>query len=107
MRCHTGELEHIEGHLGGIAAHIGSRVQATAGPAEVRVTGTVRDLVVGGDITFDAVEMAELKGIPGRWALHSVSEVDGVPLPTVLDPAEAAARRGTAQPQASQASTGA
>ncbi|HYQ10008.1 MAG TPA: adenylate/guanylate cyclase domain-containing protein, partial [Gaiellaceae bacterium] len=44
---HTGECEEIDGKLGGIAVHIGSRIMALAGPAEVLTTGTVRDLVAG------------------------------------------------------------
>src|SRR5690349_6065526 len=40
---HTGECEEIDGKLGGIAVHVGSRIMALAGPAEVLTTGTVMD----------------------------------------------------------------
>ena len=49
---HTGECEEIDGKLGGIAVHIGSRIMALAGPAEVLTTGTVRDLVTGSGASF-------------------------------------------------------
>ena len=44
---HTGELEVMDGDLGGLAVHIASRVMGAAGPNEVLVSGTVKDLVVG------------------------------------------------------------
>ncbi len=95
VRCglHTGELERIDGRLGGIAAHIGARVMAEAGPAQVLTTGTVRDLVVGGAMTFDSAGETELKGVPGVWALHRVSAVDGVALPSPLPAEDATSRR--------------
>lgn len=44
---HTGECELRNGDVGGIAVHIGARVAGMAGPGEVLVSGTVKDLVVG------------------------------------------------------------
>ena len=44
---HTGECELRGDDLAGIAVHIGARVAALAGPGEVLVTSTVRDLVAG------------------------------------------------------------
>ncbi|MGQ0608319.1 MAG: hypothetical protein ACT4OQ_07650 [Chloroflexota bacterium] len=99
VRCglHTGELERIDGRLGGIAAHIGARVMALAGPADVLVTGTVHDLVVGGGISSEPADEAQLKGVPGRWSLYRITEVDGSPLQAPLARDEASLRRG-AQP---------
>ena len=42
---HTGECEIVDGKVGGIAVHIGARVSAEAGPGEVLVSSTVKDLV--------------------------------------------------------------
>ncbi len=50
---HTGEIEVIGDDVGGIAVHIGARVGSSAGPGEVLVSGTVKDLVVGSGITFE------------------------------------------------------
>ena len=69
---HTGECELVEGKVGGIAVHIGARVAAQAGPGEVLVSSTVRDLVAGSGITFAERGTAELKGIPGDWRLYAV-----------------------------------
>jgi class 3 adenylate cyclase len=66
---HTGECEAIGDDVGGIAVHIGARVGALAAPAEVLVSGTVRDLVVGSGIAFDDRGEHELKGVPGTWRL--------------------------------------
>ncbi|HYK95434.1 MAG TPA: adenylate/guanylate cyclase domain-containing protein [Candidatus Dormibacteraeota bacterium] len=66
---HTGECEVVDGQVTGVAVHIGARVAALAGPGEVLVSGTVRDLVVGSDLAFDDRDEHELKGVPGRWHL--------------------------------------
>ncbi len=71
---HTGECEVIDGKVGGIAVHIGARVAAEAGPGEVCVSQTVRDLVSGSGITFSDKGVAELKGVPGEWRLYAVAE---------------------------------
>ncbi|CAN5261440.1 hypothetical protein BH09ACT13_BH09ACT13_10790 [soil metagenome] len=69
---HTGECERVDGKLGGIAVSIGARVAAGAGPGEILVTGTVKDLVVGGDVEFADRGEHELRGVPGTWRLYAV-----------------------------------
>jgi class 3 adenylate cyclase len=70
---HTGELEVIEGDLGGLAVHIAARVMDRASPNEVLVSGTVKDLVVGSGIGFEDRGEHELRGVPGEWRLYAVS----------------------------------
>jgi class 3 adenylate cyclase len=70
---HTGEIELMGTGVGGIAVHIGARVAALAGPGEVLVSGTVRDLVAGSGIEFEDRGEASLKGVPGLWRLFSVA----------------------------------
>jgi len=70
---HTGECEVAGGKLAGIAVHIGARVAGKAGPGEVLVSSTVRDLVAGSGLEFDDRGAAELKGVPGEWRLYAVS----------------------------------
>jgi len=70
---HTGELEVMDGDLGGLAVHIASRVMSAAGPNEVMVSGTVKDLVVGSGIDFEDRGETELRGVPGEWRLFAVS----------------------------------
>ena len=69
---HTGELEVMDGDLGGLAVHIASRVMGHAGPNEVLVSGTVKDLVVGSGIEFEDRGERELRGVPGEWRLYAV-----------------------------------
>jgi class 3 adenylate cyclase len=70
---HTGECEVIGEKIGGIAVHIGARVAAMAGPGEVLVSHTVRDLVAGSGIRFEDRGTHELKGMPGAWPLFAVA----------------------------------
>jgi hypothetical protein len=46
---------------------------SSAGPGEVLVSGTVRDLLLGSDVTFEDQGRHHLKGIDGDWQLFAVS----------------------------------
>ena len=70
---HTGECELHGGKLAGIAVHIGARVAGQAGPGQVLVSSTVRDLVAGSGLEFEDRGSASLKGVPGEWRLYAVS----------------------------------
>jgi class 3 adenylate cyclase len=69
---HTGECERVGEKLAGLAINVGARVSAEAGPGEVLVSGTVKDLVAGSGIRFDDRGFHSLKGIPGEWRIYSV-----------------------------------
>jgi class 3 adenylate cyclase len=69
---HTGECEVSGDKLVGIAVHIGARIGALAGPSEVLVSSTVKDLVAGSGLTFDDAGEHELKGVPERRHLFRV-----------------------------------
>ena len=71
---HTGECELIDGKVGGIAVHIGARVASEAGPGEVLVSSTVKDLVVGSGLRFHEHGRTALKGVPGEWQLFVVED---------------------------------
>ncbi len=75
---HTGEIELVGDHAGGIAVHIGARVAAHAGAREVMVSSTVKDLVAGSGLVFEDRGIHPLKGVPGEWRLFAVSP-GGVP----------------------------
>jgi len=70
---HTGECEIVDGKVAGIAVHTGARVASHAGPGEVLVSGTVRDLVAGSGLEFEDRGVHELKGIPGEWRLYAAA----------------------------------
>jgi class 3 adenylate cyclase len=67
---HIGECEVIDGKPGGLAVTIGARLMATAGPREVVVSQTVKDLVAGSGFSFTDRGEHELKGVPDRWRLY-------------------------------------
>jgi pimeloyl-ACP methyl ester carboxylesterase len=69
---HTGECELHGGNIAGIAVHTGARVAALAGPDEVLVSSTVKDLVAGSGIGFEDRGVHELKGVPGSWRIFGV-----------------------------------
>jgi len=70
---HTGECEVRGDDIGGIAVHIGARVSALAGPNDVLVSSTLRDLVIGSGLEFEERGAHPLKGVPGEWHLFAVA----------------------------------
>ena len=69
---HTGEVELLEDKVSGLAVHIGARVAAAAGPGEVLVSSTVKDLVAGSGLRFGDRGAKSLKGVPGQWHLFAL-----------------------------------
>jgi len=69
---HTGECEQLGDRVAGIAVHTGARISALAGPGEVLVSATVRDLVSGSGISFEERGEHELKGL-GPRAIYAVA----------------------------------
>jgi pimeloyl-ACP methyl ester carboxylesterase/class 3 adenylate cyclase len=71
---HTGEVETIDGKVGGLAVIIGARVATKAGPSQIFVSQTVKDLTAGSGLVFEDAGEHELKGVPDRWHLYRVTE---------------------------------
>ena len=69
---HTGECELAGDKVMGIAVHIGARVAALAGPDEVLVSSTVKDLVAGAGLKFGDRGAHALKGVSDEWRLFAV-----------------------------------
>jgi len=72
---HTGECEVRGDDIGGIGVHIGARVSALAGPNDVLVSSTLRDLVIGSGLEFEERGAHKLKGVPGEWRLFAVASL--------------------------------
>ena len=70
---HTGECEIRGDDIGGIGVHIGARVSGLAGPNEVLVSSTLRDLVIGSGLEFEDRGAHQLKGVPGEWHISAVA----------------------------------
>ena len=70
---HTGEVELVGSAIAGIAVHVGARICALAGPGQVLVSSTVRDLVAGAGLEFRERGETELRGVPGTWRLYEAA----------------------------------
>ena len=70
---HTGDAARSTGKVGGLAVSIGARVTSLAGPSEILVSQTVRDLVAGSGLELADRGEHELKGVPGSWRVYAVA----------------------------------
>jgi class 3 adenylate cyclase len=70
---HTGELALKDRDIDGIAVHIAARVAEEAGPGEVLVSRTVRDLVAGSGLQFRSSRRCQVKGIEEDLQLFTVA----------------------------------
>lgn len=69
---HTGEVEVGGSGISGLAVHPAARIMALAGSGEVLVSRTVRDLVVGSELSFTDRGAHDLKGIDEAWHLYAL-----------------------------------
>jgi class 3 adenylate cyclase len=69
---HTGEIDVRSGDIGGVAVNTTARIVALAGPGEVLVSSTLKDLVAGSGLRFEDRGERELKGVPGLSRLFAV-----------------------------------
>jgi class 3 adenylate cyclase/alpha-beta hydrolase superfamily lysophospholipase len=69
---HTGEVELMDGDVGGIAVHIAARVLERAIAREVWTSRTVKDLVAGSRFEFSEKGTYSLRGVAGDWPLFAV-----------------------------------
>ena len=70
---HTGEIQLSGDDIEGLAVAIGARVGALAGPSEVLVSSTVKDLVAGSGLELEDRGLHSLKGVPDEWRLFAVA----------------------------------
>jgi pimeloyl-ACP methyl ester carboxylesterase len=70
---HTGEVQTFDGKVGGLGVVIGARLGALAGPSEVLVSSTVKDLTAGSGLAFEDRGTHVLKGVPDEWHLYAVA----------------------------------
>jgi class 3 adenylate cyclase len=74
---HAGECEVAGEKFAGIAVHVGARIVSLAGPGEILVSSTVKDLVTGSGLEFVDRGSHALKGVPGEWPLFAVTGLGG------------------------------
>jgi class 3 adenylate cyclase/streptogramin lyase len=88
-----GQLETVDGKPGGLVVNTSARVMSVAGPGEVLVPVSLRELVPGSGISFADHGVHQLKGLEGEFRLVKVVDVDGREVGAPLAPDEAAERR--------------
>jgi class 3 adenylate cyclase/DNA-binding CsgD family transcriptional regulator/tetratricopeptide (TPR) repeat protein len=69
---HTGEVELDGDAMTGIGVHLAARVMGEAGPGQVLVSATVRELMAGSGLGFVDLGVRELKGFAERWRLFAL-----------------------------------
>jgi DNA-binding SARP family transcriptional activator/pimeloyl-ACP methyl ester carboxylesterase len=70
---HTGEVDLVGDDITGTSVQITDRVAALAGPAEILVSRTVKDLVNGSGISFTKRGSHEVSGAGDQWPLFAVA----------------------------------
>lgn len=66
-------MEVRDDDVAGLAVHIATRITALAGPSEVLVSRTVRDLVAGTGMDMESRGTHVLKGVPDEWEIYAVT----------------------------------
>jgi class 3 adenylate cyclase len=74
---HTGEVELAAGDVRGLSVHVAARIMALAGPNQVYVSATTRELVGDSDLSFVDAGIHELKGVSGARQVYSLDEPSG------------------------------
>ena len=69
---HTAEVELVGSSVRGVAVAAAARIMAEAGPGEVYVSRTVRDLTAGSGFELVDVGTLQLRNVPGDWPLFAV-----------------------------------
>ena len=70
---HTGEVTVAGGNARGVAVHAAARVAALAGPGEVLVSATTRDLLDGSGLRFEDRGPHEFKGLEGVRQVYALA----------------------------------
>jgi len=70
--CHTGEVIFVADYAHGVAVHTAARVVALAGPDEIIVSSTTRDLLSPADFSLEPAGSFELKGLSGAREVYRV-----------------------------------
>ena len=86
---HTSEVELDGAVVAGVGVHLAARVMAEAGPGQVLVTATVRELTAGGGLGFVDLGARQLRGFTERWrlfALDLATVPDGEAEPVAWEP---------------------
>jgi pimeloyl-ACP methyl ester carboxylesterase/DNA-binding CsgD family transcriptional regulator len=76
---HTGEVATLGDEIVRVAVELAARVAAQAGPGQVLVSHTVKDLVVGSGLDFLSLGDQVFPGLPGEWRLFQLAHEASAP----------------------------
>jgi class 3 adenylate cyclase/pimeloyl-ACP methyl ester carboxylesterase len=68
---HIGECVRRGNDIAGVAVTTAARILDSTAGGECRVSSTVRDLVAGSGLLFEAAGSHKLRGIPGDWEIYT------------------------------------
>jgi class 3 adenylate cyclase len=71
---HTGEVEFVGSDVRGLAVHLAARVMAAAGPDEVLLSSTTRDLLEGSSLELEDAGSREFKGLSGARSVFRLAQ---------------------------------
>ncbi len=74
---HTGEVDLSGGDARGLAVHTAARILALAGPDEVIVSSTTKELLEGSGLSLEDAGEHELKGISGVRQVFRLVDTTG------------------------------
>jgi len=74
---HSGEVEMVGPDARGLAVHAAARVLSFAGPGEVLVSSTTKDLLEGSGLILEDAGTQELRGLAGERRLFRVVAPEG------------------------------
>ena len=72
---HTGECDVFGEQIGGGTVQFGEAVAQLAGSGEVLISQTVKDLVAGSGIQFEARAAQTFAALPSEWRMFAVGGV--------------------------------
>ena len=73
---HAGECEVMGADVAGLTVHMASRIEGTAKPNEILVSGTVQAMLAGSGVPFVDRGLHALRGVEGDHHLFAVGEPD-------------------------------
>ena len=71
---HLGEIDRLDKDIAGMSVHIAARIGELAEPAEILLSQTVRDALIGSRFELRAKGTHHLKGVPGDWLVYAVDD---------------------------------
>ncbi|MDH3606947.1 MAG: adenylate/guanylate cyclase domain-containing protein, partial [Acidimicrobiia bacterium] len=70
---HVGDVDVRGDDVSGIAVNVAARIMGHAQAGETLVSDAVCQATLGSSLGFESIADVELKGLPGRFALHRLA----------------------------------